>query len=195
MLTAQTNVNITHWNLSSADHHLPSIKPSLTVAKSFAGDDHSITLIADDRSSGNNIAFRTQIESDTIHSRLTASSPVEPAISRTLSNASEATETGFEREVDTIRRALVDDVEVQARVVHGVIEGGVVVALSNIDALVEVAEVVESFVCDGFFDGCCGAVAIQFAGLQAWAELICGRYWWDLDLVRSQSCSAERGIV
>jgi hypothetical protein len=185
MLTAQANLNITHWNLSS-DHQLLPSKPSLTIAKSFAGDDHSIALIANDRSSRNNIAFRVQIESNTIHSRLTASSPFEPAISRTLSNASEATETGFEREVDAIGRALVDDVEVQARVVHGVIEGGVVVALSNVDALVEVAEVVESFVCDGFLDGCCGAVAIQFAGLQAWTELICGWDWWDLDLLKSQ---------
>jgi hypothetical protein len=178
-----------HYTLGSifrAAHYLSPSKPSLTVAKSFAGDNDSIALVANNRSGRSDIAFRVQIESNAIHGSPTASSPVKSAIGRTLSNPSEAAQTSFEREVDTIGRALVDDVEIQARVVDGIVEGGVIIALSNVHALVKVAEVVESFVCDDFSNRCCGAVAIQFSGLQAWAELVCGWDWWDLDLMKSQ---------
>jgi hypothetical protein len=163
-----SNRPITH----RLDYGCPPIAtPLKSLTKTFAADHHPIALVANDTS---DIGNRTDFESHAIHSRLATSSPLETTVSRTLGNASEAAQAGVKRKVDAVGRALVDHVEVQAGGVDGVVGGGEVVAVGDVDALVLCAEAVHDVVGRGFLDGCSSAVAIQRAELEAWAELVCG---------------------
>ena len=139
--------------------------------KTYAADHHPIALIANDRSS---IGFHTDVEGHAIHSRLATSSPREPTVSRALSNASEAAQAGVKRKVDAVGSALVDHVEVQACGVDGVVGGGEVVAVGDVDALVLGAEAVHDVERCILLDRGSGAVAVESAELETWAELVCG---------------------
>lgn len=145
-------------------------RPLELLTKAFTADHHPIALIAYDRG---NIGFRADVEGHAIHSGLATSSPRKATVSRALSDTSEAAQAGVKRKVDAIGSALVDHVEVQARGVDGVVEGGEVVAVGNVDALVVCAEAVHDVVGRGLFDRRSGAVAVQSAKLKAWAELVC----------------------
>jgi len=147
--------------------HAPIATSLKLLTKTFAADNHPIALRAHDRS---NVGFGANVESHAVHGRLPASSPRETTVSGALSNTSEATQAGIERKIDTVGRALVDHVEVQARGVDGVVEGGEVVAVGNVNALVIGAEAVHDVVGSGLLDRRSGAVTVQSAGLEAWAE-------------------------
>ena len=72
----------------------------------------------------------------------------------------------------------------QARGVDGVVEGGEVVAVGNVDALMVCAEAVHDVVGRGLLDRRSGAVAVQSAELKAWDERVCGGDARGFDLAR-----------
>jgi len=73
---------------------------------------------------------------------------------------------------------------VQACGVDGVVEGGEVVAVGDVDALVVCAEAVHDVVGRGLLNRRSGAVAVQSAELEAWAKLVCGGNARGFDLAR-----------